>query len=154
MKINFWLIPGADTGNQKGFRILRDATQGNGARVLGPWPNELATALRENAPQGSFRIPQGSRKAGESFISHTRFIRAQRENKDSDLRALGGIPYNSALMANQMTGTARDGSILSVLQSRMFSIDKPDAAMRIPPMIDTSVIRASVKNPDNAPAHK
>ena len=68
MKINFWLIPGADTGNQKGFRILRDATQGNGARVLGPWPNESATALRENAPQGPFRIPQGSRKAGESFI--------------------------------------------------------------------------------------
>ena len=67
MKINFWLIPGADTGNQKGFRILRDATQGNGARVLGPWPNESATALRENAPQGPFRIPQGSRKAGESF---------------------------------------------------------------------------------------
>ena len=37
------------------------ATQGNGARVLGPWPNKSATALRENAPQGPFLIPQGDR---------------------------------------------------------------------------------------------
>ena len=40
---------------------MRRATQGNGARVLGPWPNKSATALRENAPQGPFLIPQGDR---------------------------------------------------------------------------------------------
>ena len=55
--------------SKRGFRVLRDATQGNGARVLGTWPNKSTTALRENAPQGPFQIPQGSRKAGESFIS-------------------------------------------------------------------------------------
>ena len=69
--------------SKRGFRVLRDATQGNGAPVLGPWPNESATALRENAPPGPFLVPQGSRKAGESFISpSTRFICAQRGNKD------------------------------------------------------------------------
>ena len=52
---------------KRGFRALRSAAQGNSARVLGPWPNESATALRENAPQGPFLVPQGSRKAGESF---------------------------------------------------------------------------------------
>ena len=62
----FWLIP-ALAGIKRGFRPLRRATQGNGAHVLGPWPNKSATALRENAPQGPFLAPQGSRKAGESF---------------------------------------------------------------------------------------
>ena len=82
--IIFWLIPGPDTGNQEGIprvalilsahgaeiRIVTygpTAAQGNGARELGPWPNKSATALRENAPQGPFLAPQGSRKAGESF---------------------------------------------------------------------------------------
>ena len=40
----FWLIPGSDTGNQKGFRHLRMATQGSALRTRGL-----------------------SRKAGESF---------------------------------------------------------------------------------------
>ena len=111
MKINFSLIPGADTGNQRG--IPDSAESGQPARL---------------------------ERAG----SQTR----------TRLSPAGGIAYNRALMANQMTGTASDGSILSVLQSRILSMDRPDAAMRIPPMMDTSVIRASVRNPDNAPAHR
>ena len=43
------------------FRALRSASQGNSAHVLGPWPNKSATALRENAPQGPFLVPQGDR---------------------------------------------------------------------------------------------
>ena len=39
----------------------RSAPQDNGARMLGPWPSKSATALRENAPQGPFLIPQGDR---------------------------------------------------------------------------------------------
>ena len=63
----FLVDSGQKTGIKRGFRVLRDTSQGNGARVLGPWPNQSATALRENAPQGPFLVPQGSRKAGESF---------------------------------------------------------------------------------------
>ena len=56
---------GQKTGIKRGFRHLRMATQGS--------------ALRTRSL---------SRKAGESFISpSTHFIRAQRGNKDSDLRA-------------------------------------------------------------------
>ena len=32
----FWLIPGSDTGNQKGFRHLRMATQGSALRTRKP----------------------------------------------------------------------------------------------------------------------
>ena len=61
-------FPSREIGKiKRGFRTLRSPAQGNSARVLGPWPNESATALRENAPQGPFLVPQGSRKAGESF---------------------------------------------------------------------------------------
>ena len=63
----FRLIPVNRPESKGEFRPLRSPTQGNGARVLGPWPSKSATALRENAPQGPFLAPQGSRKAGESF---------------------------------------------------------------------------------------
>ncbi len=64
----FLVDSGQKTGIKRGFRALRSASQGNGARVLGPWPNQSATALRENAPQGPFLIPQGFEKGlSESF---------------------------------------------------------------------------------------
>ena len=50
------------------FRTLRSPTQGS--------------ALRTRKPLKRF---------DPNFISPTHFIRAQRENKDSDLRALGGL---------------------------------------------------------------
>ena len=51
------------------FRTLRSPTQGSALRTRKPFEKGLS----------------------ESFISPTHFIRAQRENKDSDLRALGGL---------------------------------------------------------------
>ena len=63
----FWLIPGLNTGNQKGISPSADGDSG-GAHVLGPWPNKSATALRENAPPGPFLVPQGSRKACEKAL--------------------------------------------------------------------------------------
>ena len=51
------------------FRALRSASQGSALRTRKPFEKGLS----------------------ESFISPTHFIRAQRENKDSDLRALGGF---------------------------------------------------------------
>ena len=52
------------------FRTLRSPTQGS--------------ALRTRKPLKRF---------DPNFISPTHFIRAQRENKDSDLRALGGLSF-------------------------------------------------------------
>ena len=64
-KFMFLLKPGSDTGFQGGIPLSADSGQParlDRARKLVPW----------------------------TPISHTRFIRAQRENKDSGLRAAGG----------------------------------------------------------------
>ena len=45
-----------------------------------------------------------------------------------------------------MIGTSRDGSIFRVFISFMFRIDRPDAAIRKPPMMVISVIRGPVRN--------
>ena len=82
----FWLIF-ARRKSKRGFRVLRDATQGNGARVLGPWPNKSATALRENAPQGPFLVPQGfSKGLSESFSSALRAVSSTLFSAEKNLR--------------------------------------------------------------------
>ena len=50
---------------------------------------------------------------------------------------------------NQTGGTKRDGSIFMVLQSLIFRIDRPEAAIRTPPTIEISAISGSDKKPDS-----
>ena len=45
----FELIPGSDTGNQGGFRVLRDTTQGSALRTRKPFEKGLSESFNMGA---------------------------------------------------------------------------------------------------------
>ncbi len=61
---------------------------------------------------------------------------------------------NRSLTRNQITGIKSEGSMFSVLASFIFSMDRPEAAIRIPPTMETSVSSSGVRNELRKPAHR
>ena len=66
----------------------------------------------------------------------------------------GFIYEMSFRIKKKMIGTSRAGSIFSVLQSLIFRMDRPDAAIKNPPTIVISVIRESVRKFCRYVAHR